>query len=513
MKKIKNVTMLNALTNIILQITTIISGFIIPRMILKSFGSEVNGLVSSLNQILNYISILEGGVSSVIMANLYKPLLQNNKEKISSIVATSSKFFRKISVIFVVYSLGVAIIYPLVTHSSFSFGYVFALTIILAINLFIQYTFSLSWKILLNADKKVYIVSLIQILLIILNTIVFVVLINAFSSIHILKFISALVFCLQPILYKIAIDKYFKLDSKAKVDNSLIKERWNGFGINIAAFIHFNTDITILTVFTDLKTVSVYSVYMMVATGLRQLVMATSSGISPSVGQAYSKGNKEELNKMFDRYEFIIVFLTMFLFTIGAILITPFVMIYTSGVTDVNYFQPMLGYLLIIAEGIYCIRDPFISLAYSANKFKEITKPAYIEAILNIVISIIFVYKFKIVGVAFGTIVAMIYRAAFHIIYVKKHILNRPIRKFLKNFGCFFIISLIFVLISTNLFPIEIGSIKDWLIKAVIYCVGLFAAYVAISFLFFKNQFSYYKGLFIKNKYNKTDKNFGGQDI
>lgn len=500
MKKIKNITMLNALTNIILQITTIISGFIIPRMILKTFGSEVNGLVSSLNQILNYISILEGGVSSVIMANLYKPLLHNDRKKISSIVATASSFFRKISAIFVIYSMGVAIIYPLVSNSSFSFGYVFALTIILAINLFIQYTFSLSWKILLNADKKVYIVSSIQILLIILNTLIFVLLINTFSSIHILKLISALVFCLQPILYKIAINKYFKIDSKAKKDNSLIKERWNGFGINIAAFIHFNTDITILTVFTDLKTVSVYSVYMMVATGLRQLVMAASSGISPSVGQAYNRGNKEELNEIFDHYEFIIIFLTMFLFTIGAVLITPFVMIYTSGVTDVDYFQPILGYLLLIAEGIYCIRDPFISLAYSANKFKEITKPAYLEAIFNIVISIIFVYKFKLIGVVFGTIFAMTYRAIFHIIYVKKHILHRPIRKFAKSFGCFFIASVIFVLISINIFPIEIGSIKEWITKAIINSIVLIIIYIGISWLFFKKQFSFYKGLVFKRK-------------
>ena len=72
-----NITLKNIVSNIILQVVTIISGFIIPRIILINLGSDVNGLVASLNQFLNYITLLEGGVSSVILANLYKPLILN----------------------------------------------------------------------------------------------------------------------------------------------------------------------------------------------------------------------------------------------------------------------------------------------------------------------------------------------------------------------------------------------------------------------------------------------------
>ena len=72
--KIKSVALLNTIANIILQIVTIISGFILPKIILSCFGSEVNGLVSSISQFLSYINLLEGGVMGVIMANLYKQL-------------------------------------------------------------------------------------------------------------------------------------------------------------------------------------------------------------------------------------------------------------------------------------------------------------------------------------------------------------------------------------------------------------------------------------------------------
>ncbi len=70
------ITLLNMMSALLLQICSIIGGFIVPHIIINYFGSNVNGLVSSLNQFLSYISLLEGGITSVVMANLYKPLSQ-----------------------------------------------------------------------------------------------------------------------------------------------------------------------------------------------------------------------------------------------------------------------------------------------------------------------------------------------------------------------------------------------------------------------------------------------------
>lgn len=64
----------NVITSIFYQLVTVAYGLIVPRLVLSSFGSEVNGLTSSLSQFLNYINLLEGGLSGVIMAALYKPL-------------------------------------------------------------------------------------------------------------------------------------------------------------------------------------------------------------------------------------------------------------------------------------------------------------------------------------------------------------------------------------------------------------------------------------------------------
>ena len=61
MKKISQ-TKLNIAGSVLLQIVSGICGLILPRFVLRQFGSEVNGLVASITQLLSYAVLLEGGM-------------------------------------------------------------------------------------------------------------------------------------------------------------------------------------------------------------------------------------------------------------------------------------------------------------------------------------------------------------------------------------------------------------------------------------------------------------------
>jgi len=489
MKKGKiSIPLLNVISSILLQFITIMSGFIIPKIILSVFSSEVNGLVSSLNQFLNYISLLEGGLAGVVMANLYQPLAKKDEKKISAIINTTKKFYHNISLIFIIYTIILAIIYPLVIKTSFTFSYVFSLTIILSITLFIQYNFSLALRLLLQADKKVYMVSFTQTILTLLNIILFYIFSKVFPSIHFLKFVSATCFLLQPIIYYVYVHKHYKLDGKVEEDNSLSKSRWDGLAINIAAFIHNSTDIAVLTIFTNLKIVSVYSIYSLVTIGLKKIITSISGGIIPSIGHLYAKGNKKELNEKFELYEFIIFFITFFLFTVGGLLITSFVLLYTKNVTDINYNEPVFGLLIILAEMIFCLREPYVSLAYTANKFKEMKKVAYIEAIMNIVISIILVSNFGLIGVAVGTIISLLYRTLYHVVYLKNHILNRSILEFLKKVVLFSTLSVFGIILCTQVLSGPINTVLDFIKYGVLYSFVILTLYLLGCIAFYRED-------------------------
>ena len=493
MNKKNDIAYLNTFSSLLLQLVTIVNGFIIPRLILQTFGSDVNGLVSSLTQFLNFISLLEGGVTAVIMANLYKPLHDNNTKKRDSVIVTTLNFYKKISYIFVIYSIVLSIVYPLVFDTGFSYSYVSSLTLILSINLFSRYCFSLTWKNLLDADKKVYITSFIQIVCIILSAISTIIVVIFYPSIHLLKLVSSLIFLLQPILFSRIVKKNYIINLNEKNDVKLTKERWNGLGINIAFFVHTNTDVTLLTIFSTLKDISVYSTYMLVIKGIQSLLDAISNGLGPSIGHALFDEDKSHLNELCDQYELINFFLSFWLFTLTELLIVPFILIYTNGINDANYSQPLLGLFMILAQLMYSLRSLSNIVSYNMNKFKDLTKYAVTEAILNIILSIILIYYLGIAGVVIATFIAMSYRTISQVFFIERDVIFRSSKKFFSKFLVFLSGSTVIILlniITSSSFTSKV-SIMHWLFSAFINGLLLFLLYSVLCYIFYKKDFIY----------------------
>ena len=110
---------INTVSSLAFQICTIICGFIVPRLILKSFGSEVNGLVNSITQFLGIISFLELGVGAVIQSALYKPLADKDTDQISKVIVSGQRFFTKLAIILLVYVAFLMGIYPFIANQNF----------------------------------------------------------------------------------------------------------------------------------------------------------------------------------------------------------------------------------------------------------------------------------------------------------------------------------------------------------------------------------------------------------
>ena len=104
--------------------------------------------------------------------------------------------------------------------------------------------------------------------------------------------------------------------------------------------------------------------------------------------------------------------------------------IYTIGINDANYYQPLFSGIMILATLLYSILEPQKFLILSVGKFKDIKKIYIVEAILNIVISIVLSIKFGLIGTALGTLIAVIYRFAYFILYLRKNIINIEIKNY-----------------------------------------------------------------------------------
>ena len=162
----------NLLSAVMYQITHLIYGLIVPRLILGSFGSELNGMVSSITQFLSFISLLEGGLGAVVLAELYMPIEEKDDNRIKGILYSCQKFFSKLAVFFIIYTLILAVGYSYSVRNKYSITFTITLVFILSLTILAQYLFSITYKLYLQADQKIYITNLITTGTLVVNTII-----------------------------------------------------------------------------------------------------------------------------------------------------------------------------------------------------------------------------------------------------------------------------------------------------------------------------------------------------
>lgn len=482
--------LLNSTTALLLELVTVVCGFILPRLILSTFGSKYNGITSSISQFLGYIALLKSGIGGVTRASLYKPLQENDVEGVSAIVKATEKFMRQIALIFSGFLVVFAALYPFFKSKEFPWLFSFTLVLILGIGTFSQYFFGITYQMLLQADQRQYISSLIQIVTTIANTIIAAILIKAGGSIHVVKLGSAVVFALNPIIINIYVRHRYKINRKVKANTSAIAQRWDSFAHQLANFVHGNTDVAILTVFSTFtySEISVYSVYAMVVTGVRKLVNTLASGMEAAFGNMIAKKEDKLLLKNLELLEFVILYVGGFCFACAIVLIVPFVLVYTSDVTDVDYARPLFGTLLCVAELLWCVRIPYQSVVLAAGKFKETRNGAIAEPIINIVISVVLVFKLGLVGVAIGTVVAMAFRTVQYAVYMSKNIVPRSMWVFVRKIAVSSVCLTISCLLA-NLVSRECGNYLDWVILACMRAAIVLAVHMIFILIFERKNF------------------------
>lgn len=477
----------NTVSSLVFQLTTIICGFILPRLILGAFGSEVNGLVNSITQFLGIISFLELGVGAVVQSALYKPLAEKRQDDVSKIIASANKFFTRLGQILLGYVIILVIVYPQFAGGNFGFAYTATLIIAISISSFAQYFFGIVNRLLLTADQRGYIQYNAQTIAVIGNTIACFILIYLNCSIQAVKLTTSLIYLLQPFLVYLYVRRHYKIDRKIKYSKEPIAQKWNGIAQHVAAVILDGTDTIVLTLFATLSDVSIYSVYYLVVKGVKQLFLSMTNGITALIGELWAKQELEELNKTFSWTEWIIHTGTTLIFGLTAILVVPFVKVYTAGVHDANYIQPLFAALIVAANAGHCLRLPYNIVILAAGHYKQTQNNYIIVAIINIIVSVATVRAWGLIGVAIGTLVAMAYQTIWMAIYDSKYLIKWPIKNFLKQIFVD-ILTIVVGFFATRMITMQKSSYFAWIVLAIKMAVIWVIITVVINLIFYRSK-------------------------
>lgn len=477
----------NTAASLVSQITALICGFILPRLFLQHFGSEVNGLVNSITQFLSVISFLELGVGAVVQSSLYKPLAEKDNQQISKVMVSANKFFQRLAQILLVYVVALMLIYPLIVNRNFGRLYTATLIAAVSISSFAQYYFGIVNALLLNADQRGYIQYNAQTITIILNTIVCAILISMNGTVQLVKLTTSLIYLARPVALQIYVKRHYQINWKIKYTEEPIRQKWNGVAQHLAAVILDGTDTIVLTVFSTLSNVSIYSVYFMVVKGVKTLFLSMTNGIQALMGELWAKQELKQLEEFFAWVEWVIHTGSTYVFSCMAALIVPFIQVYTFGINDANYIQPVFAILLTLANAMHCLRLPYNIMVLAAGHYKQTQTNYIVAAIMNIIVSVLTVKAWGLIGVAIGTLAAMTYQTVWLAVYDSKHFIFWPLKKVVKQFGADALCAVLIVGMA-SLMPLKEISYLSWLFMAVRVAVGALVVVVGVNCVFYMDR-------------------------
>lgn len=493
----------NTYSSLIAQVSALICGFILPRIFLQYFGSEVNGLVNSITQFLVVISFLELGMGAVVQSSLYKPLANKDVNQVSRVMCSANQFFRRLAQILLVYIVILLIVYPRIVNKNFGYMYTATLIIAISISSFAQYYFGIVNSLLLNADQHGYIQYNAQTVTIIMNTLVCVLMIYMGKSVQLVKLASSLIFLARPVLLRIYVNKKYKVDWNIKYTEEPIKQKWNGVAQHIAAVVLDGTDTIVLTVFSTLSNVSIYSVYFLVIKGVKTLFLSITNGIQSLLGELWAKQELKQLKNFFEWVEWCIHTGTTLVFGCTAALIVPFIQVYTKNIHDANYIQPVFAVLLTVANAMHCLRLPYNIMVLAVGEYKKTQNSYIVAALLNIIISILAVNKFGLLGVTLGTLIAMSYQTVWLALYNSRHFIFWPIRKFIKQI-LIDIITFAIIILNSLIFRYQVTNYFVWFLLAIVEFILAILIVIIINYISYRDMVV---RLFSKFKYLRKKTN------
>ncbi|QNK48150.1 polysaccharide transport protein [Brevibacterium sp. PAMC23299] len=462
----------NLTSNLVLQLINAVVGFFLLKLFITTYGSAINGLISSIKQFLTYINLVEAGVGIAAIAALYKPLAARNKNQINRILSATKQFYFRSGFIFIFLVLVLAIVYPTFVGNEVDFTLSSIMVLILGGSGIFEYFFIGKYRVLLTADQRDYVVSLIQAIGVILNALTCILLIKLECNVLLVQAVATLIYLSRVLMITSYVNrKYTYIDFNVKPDVIAISNRWDALIHQVTALVAFNTPFIIITVFLGLSEVSVFVVYSMIFASVNMLVSSFANGLLAGFGDILAKDDRTALLNGYNSFEYLFFAVLSWAYTCTAILIIPFITLYTFGITDADYVRSSIAFLFVILGVGNNIRIPPNTLVNAAAHFKETRLRAIIEASINIVMSVILVNFLGIVGVLIGGICAYAYRTTDFILYASRHILKKSPLSTIKKISRNIFLSLIAASPFVFVFEISSSSYLQLFIWAIIVAI------------------------------------------
>ena len=473
----------NLLSGISYQVILIVLSFLLPRLYLENFGSEVNGVLSTIKQIFVYMSLLEAGIGLATTQALYKPVAEQDHDRTNAILSATHRYYMKTGAIYAVFVLLIAVVYAYIVPTNINSHVVFSIVLLTALPTLFSYFVQASCRILLEVDGRKYVITNSETVLQLLANAGKILVLLLTDSLVLIQLVYCLLALLQlAYVYIQAKRRYPWLDRTVKPDYTAIAQRKSVLVHQVSGMVFNNTDILLLSFLCDFKVVSIYTIYNIFFSQVQNFITSITSGFSFALGQMFHT-EREKFMKVYRVYETVYIMATFVIYTLMAVFLLPLIQIYTQGINDANYTNVYLVFLFAVMNLLSNGKLPCNHVLEFSGVFEQTRSHAVVEMIINLVVSVVAILYWGICGAILGTIVALLYRGTMMIWYSNKKVLGRSMfqtyKLWLVNGAAFALIMVIFFVDSFS--GLSFGVL---VVKGLLHSVWIVALYLGVNLVF-----------------------------
>ncbi len=401
----------NLIVGIAGQLFNQILGFISRTVFIQQLGVVYLGINGLFSNIFSILSLVELGVGSAIIFSLYKPLAEKDESKIEALMSLYSKAYNIIGT--VILTLGITLIPFLkyIIKDQPNIPHFILIYFLYLLNTVSSYFFAYK-RSLFNADQKNYIN--------VINN-------NVFTLITKILQIIILIFTKNFLLYllvQIICTFFSNLDItiRANINYPYIKNKTGVklpvedlknikknivslFLLRIGSVVVSGTDNLLISSFVGLRWVGIYSNYVMLISIIQAFITQIFNSITASVGNLVNSESKEKSIDIFYKIFFINFIIYSFSCISLFVLLNPFIRLWIG-----KEFLLPTGVVLLIVFNIYLmgIRNVLWIFNNTLGFFYFFRYMPFIEATINLGVSIILLKSLGIVGVFLGTLTSTV---------------------------------------------------------------------------------------------------------
>ena len=410
------------------QGVTTLFNFITKSIIARLLGNQIVALNGLFTEIIACLSLAELGIGSAIVFNLYKPLAENDHEKVSQLMTFFKQAYRLIAVavmgmgtiacFFIQFIIKEDITYPL--------WYVRVIFMLFVLNSACSYLFS--YKIsLLNADQKVYIYSFYSTLFYIVRTtinIIVLLLLNKYGddySYILYLSISIVTTLISNYLISRQVDKRYtylknmplpKEDKKNVFDN--VK---NIFIKELSGKITNSTDNILISMLVSTIMVAPNQFYTTLTGIFMNLIFQVEAGIRASMGNLFTLGTGKECSRVVNRLTWGYAIFAIWGCTGLYVCSESFIRVWVG---EQYLYEDKILFIILINLFCYIICKPIYTAMHVSGLFKEGRNISILGSVINLIVSIVLGKAWGIIGIFLGTFCTYVIQTIMKIYYVYK---------------------------------------------------------------------------------------------